>query len=274
MHLNSTAEPVYFPESGQASVLRLGLQPLAKSEWMLVDSDLPQFHRHKLEQEELHFDRVCQQLPQSVPAQTEFSQLLLKHLVNDQSSLYQLKDNKLTHDSANLNWSLQESNLWQSSLWIQEDICILELADDRYHLTAASVCSPSNWNLDEKIGRSINVIHDPVPGYREQLSQRVNRLLEGIKPGKPVHRFNWSIQHGNELFWREDLNKKSELAEKYWRVERQTLLRLPETRAIVFGIRIFLHSFRQMRQYSEFNHTIDTVVDTLPAEQKHYKGLG
>lgn len=273
MQLDTQVAPIYFPEAGQSSVLRLGLQPLAMQDWIAVDNDLPLFHRHKLEQKRLHFEEVYQELPESLPAQKEFCELLLQHLLNHHAGAYSVREGMLIHTASQLNWEASTSSLWQASIWIQEDICILESADRQYRLAAASVCSPSNWSLKDKIGRSIDVIHGPVPGYQDQLSNRVVRLLDGIKPGKPVRRFNWSIQHGHELFWRADANAGNKLDAKYWRVERQTLLRLPETNAIVFGIRIFLHSFEIMRQHAEFNNNINAIIDRLPTDQIKYKGL-
>lgn len=273
MQLSSSTDPVYFPEADQPSVLRLGLQPLSIKDWILVDDDLPLFHRHKLDLAEQHIDSVYQQLPCSQPAQLEFAALLLHHLNADHRDHYQLNGSELSHPQAQLRWSTVDADLWHSSLWIQEDICILQSIDKQYCLTAASVCSPSNWKLQDKIGRSLDLIHQPVPGYQDALAERVNRLLDGIKPKKPLQRFNWSIQRGNELNWSSESEQAAADQEKFWRVERQTLLRLPQSGAIVFGIRIFLHSFSTMQKYSHFASTIATILRRLPDEQKRYKGL-
>ena len=153
----------------------------------------------------------------------------------------------------------------------------MELRGDDYYLTAASVCAPSNWALEEKIDRSLDDIHQSVPGYGQQLSRRVNRLFANLKPERPLLRFNWSVQDTAELFWRTDLQEQSpqqqRLEERYWRVERQTLSRLPETGAIVFTIRIFLHSFSAMGHSTGFPANLQRVVDRLPHDQKEYKGL-
>jgi len=231
MQLQSKIEPIFFPDAEQSTVMHMGLQPLRKDQWMMVDKDLPQFLAHKLQQAELQPDRVYQYLPQSAAAQEEFVRTLHSHLMRDHG--YSINTgNSLTHPDYALEWDNSLTDLWHSSLLIQEDICILELIDDNYCLTAASVCSPSNWKMEEKIGCTVDVIHDPVPGYQDEMAAKVNRLLHGIKVDKPVQRLNWSIQPGADLFWRGDLKDYSGVNDKYWRVERQTLLRLPETQAI------------------------------------------
>jgi hypothetical protein len=145
-------------------------------------------------------------------------------------------------------------------------------------MTAASVCSPSNWILKEKIGQSVDFIHDPVPDYDSILSERVNRFLEGMASDRVLLRYNWSIQSGNALFWHDDLNPtlavvKSSSPNLYWRIERQTFIRLPLSRAIVFGIRIFLHSFDSLRNIKGFDQSIEQLLSQLPDSQKRYKGL-
>ena len=145
-------------------------------------------------------------------------------------------------------------------------------------MTAASVCSPSNWILQEKIGQTVDFIHEPVPDYNKLLSKRVNRFLEGIPSGRVLLRYNWSIQSGNELFWRDDLNRNADILNSsspnlYWRIERQTFVRLPASGAIVFGIRVFLHSFDSLRNIEGFDQSIEKLLAQLPATQKRYKGL-
>lgn len=274
MRLISQVAPSYLPEATQTSVLRLGLVPLEFAQWMQCDSDFSQFHAHKLHAKQQFSDKVYAELPRSWSAQQEFQHHLLQHLIADHSNRYRLAAETLYYDAEGQAWSLQENNLWHMSLWVQEDICILELIEDEYRLTAASVCSPSNWRLEDKIGQTLDIIHQPVPNYQRELAQRVNRLFDNIKPHKPLLRFNWSIQIGNELLWRKDLNAEaSEQEELYWRVERQTLVRLPQTQAIVFAIRIYLHSFTAMLALPAFRSNLSAILASLPAEQKQYKGI-
>jgi hypothetical protein len=272
MILKSKVKPQFFPDQGQTTVLKMGLQPMPLSQWILVDEDLPQFLDHKLEQRVLHKAMVYQALPESTRAQAEFHKVLRQHLV--QNNNYRLNDiHALANRKHSLTWDDRIKDLWHCSLWIQEDICLLENIGKEYVLTAASVCSPSNWNMPSKVGQSVEMLHAPVPGYKKEMSDRVNKLLLGLKPNKPLQRLNWSIQMGGELFWRSDVSNHEDNVEKYWRVERQTLIRLPDTKAIVFGIRVFLHSFSEMSRYPNFNQSIFEIIEALPHAEAKYKNL-
>ncbi|MBT8148192.1 MAG: DUF3445 domain-containing protein [Gammaproteobacteria bacterium] len=283
MRLVTKVSPVYLPEPDQTSVLRLGLRKLPSPEWLLVDADFMQFYRNKLQLRENQSDKVFQALPGSEPAQRELQKLVIHHLANDHSNKYEVKHGSISQVESGLGWTLDDESLWSTSLWIQEDVCLMELQDDEYRLTAASVCAPSNWALEQKIGRSLDDIHQPVPGYARQLSSRVNRLFASLKPDKPLLRFNWSVQDSNELFWRKDLpqpeprtgesGESGESGELYWRVERQTLRRLPISGAVVFTIRIFIHSFSRLASMPYFLSNSQHLIDRLSCDQKKYKGL-
>ena len=273
MQLTSHTHPFFWPDPEQHTVLRLGLNSLRPEEWMVVDADFELFQQHKLALAKQRFDSVCQALPESGAAQRELADKLLLHLGNDHAARYGLKTNALTHHESGLQWPLDRRDLWHSSLWVQEDLCLLQETGGEFRLTAASLCSPSNWKLEDKIGRGMDMIHRPVPGYQTQLAARVNRLLASLKPSKPLLRYNWSIQPHNELCWRDDVEPDTVTNEKYWRVERQTLVRLPQTGAVVFGIRIFLHSFSRMNELLDFDAAVTRLVARLPERERLYKNL-
>lgn len=273
MKLVSSNSPIYSPEKNQTTVLRLGLQSLAKEDWIYRDDDLAAFHQHKTGLRQSHSESCFQALTESRAAQEEFHDFLLAQLLGKPAAAYSLNNNTLHNARHELSWKLGEKGLWQACLWVAEDICLLEKLCGETILTAASVCSPSNWKLEEKIGRSIDAIHTPVPAYANVLGERIRRLMDGLKPSKPMLRFNWSIQPGNELCWRPDNDEKADSIEKYWRVERQTLLRLPLTGAIVFGIRIFLHSLEAMNKQDGFQDSLLRVLEQLPGKEKLYKDL-
>lgn len=273
VQLVSLVKPTYLPEADQATVLRLGIAPLAVADWLQIDTDFAAFHAHKQNVLTEFTDRVYQSLPESQAAQEQFARFLLQILREHHAADYSMDNSILTHRNTGLCWETGDQSLSQCSRWIQEDICLLEPKGADYILTAASVCSPSNWKLESKIGRTLDAIHAPVPGYEDILAARVNRLLAGIKPGKSLLRFNWSLQGGNELLWRQDYAANQSSSELYWRVERQSLLRIPGSAIIVFSIRIYLHSVQQLLVYPEFRNKLRAILARLPADQMTYKGL-
>ena len=278
MQLDSSNVPIYLPEKEQTSVLRLGFENCSGDDWIFSAKDLNVFQRHKTELGILRSEECFAQTQKSVAAQCEFYDHLLQHLLAKPKLGYSRLGNQLIHEQEKLTWEIGNKNLWEASLWVPEDFCLLEKEKNGYVMTAASVCSPSNWILQEKIGQTVDFIHNPVPSYNKHLSKRVNRFLEGIPRHRVLLRYNWSIQSDNELFWRDDLNPNSDFVNSsnpnlYWRIERQTFVRLPTSGAIVFGIRVFLHSFDSLRNIEGFNQSIEQLFTQLPETQKRYKGL-
>lgn len=270
----------YFPSPHQNTVLELGLKPINESQWLLVDEDWQQFYQHKQELLSRSPNQTSLALPSSQLAQEEFSDLLIAHLIQNHKDFFSTKNNLLIHNQTQHSWNTEDRSLHRAGQFIQDDICILESCNSEYRLTAAQVCSPSGWKLEDKMERGLDVIHSPVPRYQPELSARVNRLIEKIKPEKPVMRFNWSLQFGNELSVRPDeMNSSSNNSKEkilnniYWRVERQTLRRLPKTKAVVFSIRIFLHAMNDLAQEKDFLNNLKVILSQLPNDEKAYKSL-
>ncbi|WP_171240582.1 DUF3445 domain-containing protein [Ruegeria sp. HKCCA5491] len=127
---------------------------------------------------------------------------------------------------------------------VQEDICILQKHGDEHVLTGAILCFPASWRLSEKFMRPLVDIHVPVASYDENIARRVQRLFDGIQPDRPLWRFNALWYEDAELHQPRSENARRETTTpgdaRYLRSERQTLLRLPKTRAVVFSIHTYV----------------------------------
>ena len=278
MKLDSSNSPIYLPEPSQKSVLRLGFENCSSDSWIYAADDLSLFNRHKSELGHTATATCYAEIAGSENTQAEFHDFLLQHLLKNPVLGYRTEGSKLIQQREGLVWDIAEKKLWPASVWVAEDICLLEPRDSDFIMTAASVCSPSNWYLEDKIGQTVDFIHATVPGYEKLLSQRVNRFLQGLRSGRVMLRYNWSIQRGNELCWRGKGSSAttpidSSDSDLYWRVERQTFIRLPQSGAIVFGIRIFLHSFDSLRHSEGFTESIERLLSQLPKAEKQYKDL-
>lgn len=128
---------------------------------------------------------------------------------------------------------------------VQEDLCILEKPEGagEHVLTAAILCFPSNWTLAQKLGRTLGRIHLPIESYDANIARRVQRMFDLIRPEAPVMRANLIVYNEGDLH-----NPRPEFERhtpepgtgRFVRVERQTILRLPRTRAMVFSIHTFM----------------------------------
>ena len=121
----------------------------------------------------------------------------------------------------------------------QEDFCLMQPGAGGEHvLTGAILCFPAGWTLSEKLGRAMLRIHVPVPKYTGDVARRVQRLFEAMRAEQPLWRAN--AHHSRAPLFnplREDAPK--DLAEgemPFIRSERQCLLKLPRTGAVVFSI--------------------------------------
>lgn len=127
---------------------------------------------------------------------------------------------------------------------VTEDFCLLlaDKASGEYRLVAAVLCFPSRWLLSEKLGRPLTAIHDPVPDYDGTMARRVNRVFETLREGRALFRINWLVHATPDLHLPATEEAKMEDVPKtdgpfYLRCEHQTLVRLPTTGAVAFGIR-------------------------------------
>ena len=135
---------------------------------------------------------------------------------------------------------------------VQNDFCILQKVGEEHVLTAASLCFPASWSLEEKFLKPLIDIHIPVKEYNEEIAKRVQRLFDGLQVSRPVWRFNALYYEEPDLFQPRSVNqprkKPAPNQVNYFRSERQTLIKLPETRAIVFGIHTFVIKIQNLEK--------------------------
>ena len=132
----------------------------------------------------------------------------------------------------------------------QEDFCVLERRGEEHVLTAAVLCFPASWTLAEKAGRPLLGIHEPVESYDADIARRVQRLFDAIRPGQVLMRANALLYADAELHQpRHAGARRPRLAAgapAYMRSERQCLVRLPRTGAVVFSIHTFVLRYEDL----------------------------
>ena len=128
---------------------------------------------------------------------------------------------------------------------VQEDICILQkpTGSAEHILSAAVLCFPALWTLSEKIGHPMGRIHAPVQEYTEDIKRRVQRLFDGVKVGRPLWRFNRA--HAGPQLFQPRLEQEYRAHEagdtpEFLRAERQSLIRLPVSEAVIFSIHTYV----------------------------------
>ncbi len=122
---------------------------------------------------------------------------------------------------------------------VAEDLCLMQKQRDEHVLTGAILCFPAHWTLAEKIGRPMIRIHQPVESYDDDIAKRVQRIFDNLRVDQPVCRGNLHRWHEADLFAprsEKDAPYERDDTAPYLRSERQSLIRLPETDAILFTI--------------------------------------
>ena len=114
---------------------------------------------------------------------------------------------------------------------------------EEHVLTGAILCFPSNWTLAEKFGKGARP-HPPAGrALRRGRGEARPAALRRHPPRGAAHaRQPAALQRPGALNPRPEFARHApdRGAAQYVRVERQTLLRLPETRAVVFSIHTYM----------------------------------
>lgn len=221
----------------QAATRRLpGIQPVEGRDWLRVDEayagQMALRDRLIAGQPEV----VHALLPTARPAAEELYRKVLDWLSGEPG--FTLGADKVTRpDGVTVALDPAQPLLTLGRL-VQQDLCLMEENGTEYDLTGAILCFPASWTLAQKLGRPMTGIHQPVAIYDETLAARVHRLLSAIRPDQPLWRMNFFTYDSFHLHhprvegdWRRQPTGRS-----YVRCERQTLLRLPETKAVLFAI--------------------------------------
>ncbi len=288
-------KPRHFPFEDPPFRLSMGLLKIPETEWFeifdLQERALQMAEKRKLlanNQEDVFISD-----PSALAASTEVLNLMLKHLPSIRPELYsQEKDTIKLEPHAMFDGDEWSTNLKTNKIHpldlaarlVQEDLVIMfppEGKKSGWWLGAGSVAFPSRWSLKKKFGQTMDIIHAPVPFYKEQLQAPTNGFFDQMPVNEIFARRNWSLhdnpslrQDGTERMSEEPPNRITSVnaGENLWlRVERQTLRKLKETGAILFTIRIHLRQLKHVVKYEGAANRIAKALSALPPEMQTYK---
>lgn len=125
---------------------------------------------------------------------------------------------------------------------VQEDLCLMEKQGEESVLTGAILCFPASWTLAQKIGRPMTGIHAPVAHYDADLARRVQRLFDMVRVGAPMERYNALVYDDPTLHQpRLETEQRPRPVDRlFLRSERQVVMRLPMSGAVVFSIHTYI----------------------------------
>lgn len=214
-----------------------GILPLDPADWLVVDEAFAgqMALRDRLIAERP--DAVHGQLPDARPAAEELFDVILPRLP---ALGYMLTDRDIRRpDGVTVPLDRTDPLLTLGRL-VQCDLCLMQAGVSGEHvLTGAILCFPASWTLAEKLGRPLTPIHRPVPVYDPDMARRVQRLFDAIRPDRPLWRMNahpYMVADLHHPRRESDPRPAPTGPAPFLRSERQCLLRLPVTGAVVFSI--------------------------------------
>jgi len=252
--------PRYQPYRWASAAFTIGLRPTRASEWIQFSprhADNMLEKRRRLREECARYYRT---LPESQPAQRELRARVVAHLTADHADRYSLTGALLRSRGESLTWNLDDPDvepLRQLSDIIEEDFMLLQEVDGTMRISAASNAYSSSGRLVAAAGQTVQWAHFPVPTLTDQLGGRIDRVLSSVHEETPCERFNWQVTPMRALFFphadphranadamhavRDALCREPEGVGQFLfiRVERQTLSRLPESRAVAFSLHTY-----------------------------------
>lgn len=162
--------------------------------------------------------------------------------------------------------------------WEPDFLMLKPDAAGKFQLVGGCLCFPSSWSLAEKIGRPLEFIHGPVPGLNAQLGRSIDSFLSRLTPGVAWLRHNWGLSRSPELNQHPSralprLDDSVSLAEVWLRVEQQALVALPQSRGVLFGIRVTSHALAEVKRDVTATERLARALRTMPEPMAAYKGI-
>ena len=273
------------PYSSGKPPFSIGLTPLDLANWIEADASLAE--QLALKQAILADESATAfgALDESAAGQGEVLELLGAHLPARFPSLYRREGAAMRIFPAGRRVALEgEPPLLIASRLVQEDLLLMRRGATGWRLVAGSLCFPSTWLLNEKLGREMAAIHAPVPGIGGRMGEMIARIFDNLQPEQPVERFNWSIYGDGELRHAQSRQEPHErfpadtpvVALAHIRVERQTLRRLPRSGDILFTVRVHADPLAALSSHPRgriLAGALHREVARLDADQLAYKGL-
>jgi hypothetical protein len=163
-----------------------------------------------------------------------------------------------------------------------DDLCLMEKRGGAWTLTALSLSAGTFFTAAEVIGKPLEALHAPVPGFAERFLPRVRRIFDALAADTILERRNWTVMAGDDLFVPDGVAVRARIPDiapqraaeaLHIRVERQTLRRLPATGALVFSIRIWRHALADLDAAPERRAAFARAWRGAGADFRGYKRL-
>ncbi|MFK7752553.1 MAG: DUF3445 domain-containing protein [Sedimentitalea sp.] len=225
-----------------------GVLPLDPAQWLTVDDAYSAQMAERAGILRANRDDVLQSGPEAAPAVAELLETVLNHL-SDRPE-FTLQGTTCTRPDGET-VTIDPAKPFETLCHlVTEDFCILQKQGPEHVLTAALLCFPASWTLAQKFGQPLLAIHAPVASYTDDMAKRVQRLFDAVQPDRPLWRANAMQYRDPTLYQPRTLDQRRDDHDdaRYIRSERQCILRLPSSNAVVFSIHTRLVAMGDLTQ--------------------------
>lgn len=176
-----------------------------------------------------------------------------------------------------------DGSLDEIALQVPEDIAIVTTDGTQDWLAYGSLCAPSHWALEEKIGRSFATVHDPIPGF-DKVTAVAPKMIDAMVNKGPWVRFVWSLESDDRPnhhphappgwdqaeWWGRQFKEKL----RFWvRVERQCLVPLPNVQSALFTIRLSWWTMEEILCDQLLRQPLIRALNGMTQPERAYKGI-
>lgn len=262
------------PSDGKPFRLNMGLRSLEVAQWLEAGDDLTPQILERQQLMESAREVVYQELPGYEGAVAELVERIVENLKEFHDRDYTFTSNTITHLPTDTTISLNSDDvLLQLASIIAEDLVVLAREDSEWKIVAGAVIFPSRWKLSEKIGKGMDAVHAPVPGYASALAPYMTATFDKVGVDRPVWRKNWSLHSTEDLHQPTSIHAPAAPEDYWWRTERQTLTRAKEGDFMYFTIRNRAEPLNWIKSDSTSAYLFAETLASYSPETIEYKGL-
>lgn len=271
----------------------MGLRTAQPQDWIELDNHFPKYHASKKERISERGEKCVHTDPIAYPAALELLDEFMHYLPARYPTLY-----RRTPEGLENLWSGEKFNLIERPLredpmaiaarLVQDDLALMiEGEDGRYYLKAGAILLAGFWRLSDKLGMPLEEIHTSgnVPQYNEKLHKGMANFFRRLKVDQLYCRNNYFIQVDDDLAWSWSIGdensdevswstaEKDRAIEHHWfRSERQSLRRLPKSKAVLFTVRTYFHPVTELAQEDFVPGRLASAVRSWGDDVSEYKG--
>lgn len=264
--------------------------------------DMDKYYCHYIEEKKRIWHKYGREnidwLPEAYDSCFELMEMVTSHMLERYPLLFTLLQdkklqgrvvrNELTKEILDMSMPLKEHPLMYVTKMAKEDFYVVQKnpEDGMHYLVAAAVPFPGGlFGICDKLGKHLDIIHEEVPYYQEKLKKLMERWFERLDEYSPVERASWYITWDHKLKVNniyqlpkfvpnlESSMRSTDPKEFNVRVERQTLRRLPKSRAIIFTNHPIFYLIDEMKDEPNVPLLLRKIIYEAPEGIIKYKNF-